>query len=191
MNLLLPMPAEHLDVELFLLTPEHVSADYVSWLNSPEINRYLESRFTTHSIASTREFVAEKLASPDTLMLGIRSRSLQRHVGNIKLGPIDRHHQTADIGILIGDSAAWGRGIATSAIDLLCTVAREQLGIRKVTAGCYAANGGSRRAFEKAGFALEGVRSEQFLIGGETADLVLMGKVLGRSASSMASTTPS
>ena len=77
--------------ELFLLEPDSVSADYVSWLNDPAVNRFLESRWSVATPESTREFVAQQLASPSALFLGIRARALgARHVGNIKLGPIDR-----------------------------------------------------------------------------------------------------
>ncbi len=172
----------HISVEesdsLFVLTPEHVTDSYVSWLNAPEINRYLESRFVTHTVESTRAFVALVLASPNSLFLGIKSHQLGRHVGNIKLGPIDPHHETGDIGILIGDKAAWGKGIATSAIEAISEIAGNRLKLRKLTAGCYASNAGSQRAFEKAGFVVEGVRPAQFLLDGVPEDLVLMGRVL-------------
>lgn len=163
---------------LFLLTPEHVTDQYVAWLNAPEINQYLESRFATHTVESTRAFVASVLASPNNLFLGIKSRELGRHVGNIKLGPIDSHHETGDIGILIGDKAAWGRGIATAAIEAVCGITATHLKLRKLTAGCYASNVGSRKAFEKSGFRIEGTRPAQFLLDGKAEDLVLMGRVL-------------
>lgn len=163
---------------LFVLMPEHVTDSYVSWLNDPEINRYLESRFVTHTVESTKAFVASVLASPNSLFLGIKSHQLDRHVGNIKLGPLDPHHATGDIGILIGDKAAWGKGIATSAIEAISAIAANHLKLRKLTAGCYASNAGSQRAFEKAGFLVEGMRPAQFLLDGRPEDLVLMGRVL-------------
>lgn len=163
---------------LFVLAPEHVTDSYVCWLNDPEINRYLESRFVTHTAESTRAFVASVLASPNNLFLGIWSQQLARHVGNIKLGPIDPHHETGDIGILIGDKAAWGKGLATAAIKAVCAIATTHLKLRKLTAGCYASNAGSRKAFEKAGFLVEGVRPAQFLLDGKAEDLVLMGRIL-------------
>jgi RimJ/RimL family protein N-acetyltransferase len=45
-----------------------------------------------------------------------------------------------------------------------------------VTAGCYASNLGSKRAFEKAGYTIEGIRPRQLLLNGQPEDLVLMGK---------------
>lgn len=165
------------DVELFLLTPEHVGDEYVGWLNDPEIRRYLESRFAQHDHASTEAFVAAMLASPKDLMFGIRSRSLDRHVGNIKLGPIDRNHGSGEIGLMIGDRGAWGRGIASTAIAIVSDIAFAELGLRRVTAGCYASNIGSQRAFERAGFTIECVRPSHFLLDGKPEDFVLMARM--------------
>lgn len=166
-------------VELFLLQPEHVGPAYVGWLNDPEVNRFLESRFAVHDEDGTRAFVASVLASDHSVILGIRSPALGRqHVGNIKLGPVDHRHGLGDVGILLGEKAAWGRGLASAAIAQLSDIAHEELGLRKLSAGCYASNGGSLRAFEKAGFAIEGRRPQHFLLDGHPEDLLLLGRIL-------------
>lgn len=167
-------------IELFLLTPDAVSEAYVAWLRDPEVGRYLESRFASHDLASTQAFVADMLASERNLFLGIHSIALGRHVGNIKLGPIDRYHGTAEIGLMIGDRGAWGKGLATEAIDRISRIAGDELGLRKVTAGCYASNVGSERAFLKCGFKIEGRRPAQVICEGKPEDLVLMGRLLGQ-----------
>ena len=168
-------------VQLFLLTPDAVSDDYVGWLADPLVNRYLESRFRAQPRGTVEAFVAEMLASEANLLLGIRSRALDAHVGNIKLGPIDRNHGLGEIGILIGDRAAWGRGIGSAAIQAIETIARRQLGLRKLTAGCYASNIGSSVAFEKAGFIVEGRRKDHYLLDGQPEDAILLGKVIADS----------
>lgn len=166
-------------LELFLLEPSHVGDAYVGWLNDPLVNQYLESRFAVHDVAGVQEFVAAQLVSEHSLFLGIRSAALDgRHVGNIKLGPIDRHHGLGELGIMIGDRAAWGRGLATAAIAQLATIAREEMGLRKLSAGCYAGNEGSARAFVKAGFVLEGRRPAHFIVEHRPEDLVLLGRLL-------------
>lgn len=166
------------NVELFMLTPDDVSQDYVDWLNDPQINQYLESRFQAHNMDSTRAFVASVLNSSDSIFLGITSRVLGKHVGNIKLGPINREHGLGEIGIMIGDRGAWGRGIGAEAIRMIVAIAKHQLGLRKITAGCYATNAGSKRAFENAGFFIECVRSDHFLVDGKTEDLALLAKFI-------------
>ena len=178
MHLEIPNLSENATISLFVLTPEHVTEAYVAWLNAPYINQYLENRFSIHNFETTQAFVAMTLASSDIVFFGIRSHLLNRHVGNIKLGPIDHHHGTGDIGILIGDKAAWGKGIATAAISVISEIARNQLNLRKLTASCYASNGGSQRAFEKTGFVVEGTRPAQFLLNGTPEDMVLMGRIL-------------
>jgi [ribosomal protein S5]-alanine N-acetyltransferase len=165
-------------VELFLLTPEAVGAAYVGWLNDPLVNRYLESRFALATRESTCAFVAKCLEDPNTLFLGIRSTALGRHVGNIKLGGIDRHHGLAEVGIMVGDRAAWGQGIATQAIERLADIAAAELRLRKLSAGCYASNSASARAFAKAGFCLEATRPAHFVLDGCPEDGLLLGKIL-------------
>ena len=166
-------------IEFFLLEPSDVEATYVSWLNDPLVGRYLESRFATHTLDSTRHFVQTCRQSDRALFLGIRSRLLDlRHVGNIKIEPIDRRHGLGEVGILIGDRAAWGKGLASDSIRALAMIAREELSLRKLTAGCYASNIGSQKAFLRAGFEVEGRRPGHFLLDGKPEDLVLMAKVL-------------
>ena len=162
-------------VELFVLESRDVTETYVGWLNDPGVNRYLESRFSVHTIDSTCQFVESCLASSSTLLLGIKSIDLQgAHVGNIKLSQIDRHHGLAEVGILVGDTKAWGKGIASSAISCLMGIARNDLGLRKLTAGCYASNVGSEKAFLKVGFHKAGERKDHFLLDGEPEAMVLM-----------------
>lgn len=166
-------------VRLAVLTPDAVSDAYVDWLNDPEINRFLESRFVRHDRDGVATYVASMLASPSALFLAIHSKALDRHVGNIKLGPIDRHHGLGEIGLVIGAREAWGRGIATNAIAVISDIGFRDLGLRKLTAGCYASNRGSRIAFERAGFAVEGVRPNHFLSDDGVEDLVLLARFSG------------
>ena len=165
-------------IECFLLPPDLVTQSYVDWLNDPEINRFLESRFVVQDIAGVREFVSAQLADPKVLFLGIRSLILGRHVGNIKLGPIDRQHGLGEIGVMIGDRGSWGQGIGAEAIRVMAQIAQHELGLRKLTAGCYGANAGSTRAFLKAGFDIEGTRPAHFLLDGRPQDLTLMARHL-------------
>jgi [ribosomal protein S5]-alanine N-acetyltransferase len=165
-------------ISLFVLRPEHVSETYVAWLNDEEVKHFLESRFDVHTLESTRAFVSANLAAPDAVLFGIRSLTLGAHVGNIRLGYIHPHHRTGEIGIMVGDRRAWGQGVASGAIRLVCDFAARTLALRKITAGCYALNRGSLRAFEKAGFVTEAVRKDQCLLQGESADIVLLGRML-------------
>jgi RimJ/RimL family protein N-acetyltransferase len=79
-----------------------------------------------------------------------------RHIGNIKIGPINLNHQIAPIGILIGDKNEWGNGYASEAIQIVTQFGFDKLNLMKIYAGCYESNIGSKRAFEKSGYEVEG-----------------------------------
>lgn len=137
-----------------------VTQAYVDWMNDPEVMRYTESRFSRYDLQGIRDYVSALECSPHTVLLGIFTPEENLHVGNIKLGPIHWHHGLGDLGLIIGRKEYWGKGLATEAIALASGYAFARLGLHKVTAGCYASNQGSAKAFLKAGFRQEAVRPQ-------------------------------
>jgi RimJ/RimL family protein N-acetyltransferase len=163
-------------LKLVPLTVQDVTEQYVNWLNDRDVNQFLESRFVSHDLASTTDFVQKCVDDPATLLLAIRCKLLSdRHVGNVKIGPIDRNHGTAEVGIMIGDREAWGKGVGSGAIRIATEIAQRELALRRITAGCYKSNVGSWKAFTKAGFTIEGERPKHFLLNGKPENLLLMG----------------
>lgn len=171
------MPLTSNGLLLRSLNSSDATLRYLSWLADPEVTRYLELRFLTFSIKNLIDFIDSINRSEDSLMLGIFLLADGSHIGNIKLGPINAHHKTAEIGLLIGDRDQWGKGYATIAIKLLSDFAFMRLGLYKLTAGCYRSNQGSHHAFLKAGYVEEGCRIAQFSIEDVREDAILLGKV--------------
>jgi RimJ/RimL family protein N-acetyltransferase len=144
-------------------------------MNDPEITSFLESRFFPISVESLRQYVADRQKDRDSVFLAIVDKKQDLHIGNVKLGPIDWIHRRAEIGILVGEKTLWGRGYATETIKLVVNYAFRVLDLHKVTAGCYENNLGSQKAFEKAGFQVEGVRRRHSFWEGQYVDVVLLG----------------
>ncbi len=157
------------------LSDADVSDSYIGWLNDPEVGRFLETRYSHHDRASVLNFVRAMNTSGVEFLFGIFLAADGRHVGNIKVGPIKWPHPVADVSLLIGDRSVWGRGVATEAIGLISRWAFKDLAVRKLSAGLYAPNEGSRRAFLKAGYQQEGLRRRHYLLDGTMCDLVEMG----------------
>ena len=157
------------------LIQENVTETYVSWLNDPEIGRFLETRFKTHSERDVSAFVAEIQNDPLSHLFGLFLHEDGRHIGNIKVGPINPIHRVADVSLLIGDTACWGRGYATEAIRALSGWAFRELVLSKLSASMYAENMGSARAFERAGYRREGVRRRHYLLEGRPSDILEYG----------------
>jgi [ribosomal protein S5]-alanine N-acetyltransferase len=160
------------------LTESDVTPKYLHWLLDEEITRFLEVRFAPEQTLETLEqFVIAANDSSDALLLGIFTKDGSRHIGNIKLGPICRNHSRADLGFLIGEREAWGKGFATEAIVATSHYALTTLRLGKLTAGCYASNQGSARALEKAGFSQEARLPKHQISGGVREDVLLFGKL--------------
>ena len=85
----------------------------------------------------------------------------------ISLGPIHWLHRRADLSLFIGDCSCWGQGYASEAIALVRDWAFRELDLQKLNAGIYVGNIGSRRAFEKCGFELEGTFRQEVVSAGE------------------------
>lgn len=152
-----------------------VNENYHRWMNTPAVTRYMESRFRPYSVEALRRYVSAMSADPDHLFLAILLKEDDRHVGNIKVGPVNWIHRHAEVGIMIGEEDCWGRGYATEAIRLASAHAFRTLNLRRLTAGCYEDNRGSLKAFERAGFSVEGVRPRHFFCDGGYTGHVLMG----------------
>lgn len=150
---------------------------YCKWMNDPKVNKYLESRFEKWSIKKLKDYVGEVKKNPSYVFLAVIEKGKNKHIGNIKIGPINRTHKFADVGIIIGEKSFWGKGFAAEAIKLVIDYSFNKLRLNKLTAGAYNNNIGSIRAFQKAGFLVEGVRKKHYLCNGDYVDSVLLGIV--------------
>jgi RimJ/RimL family protein N-acetyltransferase len=99
--------------------PFDVNDAYYRWMNDPEVTRFLESRMFPNPIETLRDYVAAKLGDRNNVFLAIVTKEGGRHIGNIKLGPVDWVHRLGDIGLMIGEREYWGKGYATEAIRLV------------------------------------------------------------------------
>jgi len=153
-----------------------VSKEYVNWLNSKEIKKFLESRFIKYTLDSLKNYIKKISKDPNIIFMAIIEKERNSHIGNIKMGPIDWNHKNADIGIIIGDKKSWGKGYATEAIQLISDYGFRELNLHKITAGAYSNNTGSIKAFLKAGFYEECKRKNHFNYNGKYIDGILLAK---------------
>ncbi len=84
----------------------------------------------------------------------------------------DVYYRSAEIGYWLGEPF-WNKGITSRAIKQLCKIAFEQYDIIRIFAEPFAYNIGSRKALEKAGFALEGIMEKSICKNGKIFDSCL------------------
>ena len=162
-------------LRLRALEHSDLNATYLGWLNDPEVNRYLETRFLPQTLEALQSYWQAHRDDPTSPWFAICLAADGRHIGNIKLGPIQWLHRRADLSLFIGERSCWGQGYASEAIALVRDWAFRELDLQKLNAGIYAGNSGSRRAFEKCGFALEGTLRQEVVSSGERLDIWRMG----------------
>ncbi len=148
-------------VGLRALTPDDLPR-WASWFNDTEVTATLNKGLYPNTETAQREFFERIHRSRHDVLLGIATRPDGALVGVIGLHHIDWVHRRADISIVVGEASARGRGVGTEAIRLIVAHAFSKLNLHKVTAGMWATNVGSRRAFEKAGFVLEATLRESY-----------------------------
>lgn len=169
-----PAPAtlrlEGAKVDLLTFTRVDITEDYVSWLNDPLTMRYSNQRFLRHDTASCERYLAGFAGSPNHF-LTIRRRDTAQTIGTMT-AYVSPHHGTADMGIMVGNRAAWGQGFGQDAWNTLLHWLLAQPGMRKVTAGTLACNAPMLRLADRSGMQLEARRREQELVDGHAEDIL-------------------
>ena len=164
-------------IRLRKVVASDVKGNYHKWMNDPQVTKFLANGVQSHSIESLLEYVQAMDKAPMTHFMAIIDRESNRHIGNVKLGPINTVHKRGDIGIIIGEKDCWGKGFATATISLVKQFAFDHLNLHKLTAGCVEMNTGSLIAFQRNGFLIEGKRIEQFFLDGSYRDSIILGLI--------------
>lgn len=154
------------------ISEQDASEQYVSWLNDPFVNQYLETRFHNQNLSTIVSFIRDVMANPNEHLFTIRLKSNDRHIGNIKVGAINSSHNIGEVSLFIGEKSCWGKGIAKQAIQLISRYSIETLKLRKLSAGAYRPNKGSTLAFINSGYIEDAILAEHFLLNGQPCDLV-------------------
>jgi RimJ/RimL family protein N-acetyltransferase len=164
-------------VSLRAMDESAADAAYLGWLNDSVVTQYLEARFTNYTRERLEGYIRAENERADAVLFGIHRIEDGARIGTIKLSRIRPEHRHCEIGLMIGDRSAWGRGYGAEAIALSCGYAFTDLKLHKVSAGCYGDNLGSARAFEKAGFVVEGRLREDRWSGDHWVDKLWLGLI--------------
>jgi [ribosomal protein S5]-alanine N-acetyltransferase len=151
---------------------------YLNWLHDRDVIRTLYLRDYLAKPVSFEEvakYVQRLMVSETDMFLALHDRRDGRFVGTLKAGHIDWDASIVDIGIMIGDKNAWGRGLATDSLLILCRFLFEDMGFRRLTAGAMGINMAMVRVFKNLGFQQEGTFRQQDRVDGEYCDHIYLG----------------
>jgi RimJ/RimL family protein N-acetyltransferase len=128
----------------------------LSWLNDPEVTRYLETGIFPTSQEDLEHYYESLRGSRDQVLFAIEELTRKQHIGNVKLGPIHWVHRSATLGILIGEKAYWGKGVGQEATRLMVEYGFFRLNLNRINLGVFADHESAIRCYTKAGFKVEG-----------------------------------
>jgi RimJ/RimL family protein N-acetyltransferase len=151
-----------------------ITDEYVAWLNDPEVVKYSNQRFLRHTMESCRRYY-EGFAGSPSLFVSVRSQAYGMAIGTMT-AYASPHHQTVDIGIMIGRRSVWGTGMGQDAWNTLLRWFSDERRVRKVTAGTMRCNAPMVKLMERSGMKLEAIRPQQELLDGVPQDMVYYGK---------------
>lgn len=147
------MNAVVLETERLLLKPltiNHLSDNYVSWLNDHEVNKYLETR-GGYTLEKLDAFLVDQ-EKKDIFFWGIHLKHSMEHIGNIKIDPIDLNDSSGEYGILMGAKEQWGMGYAKEASQVVIEFCFKTLSLQKINLGVIENNKNAVSLYKKLGF---------------------------------------
>jgi RimJ/RimL family protein N-acetyltransferase len=157
-------------VTLRAFTEANLTENYLNWLRDPQLMKFSNQRFRTHSMESCRAYM-ESFAGSDNMFIAVYHEDA--FIGTMT-AYCSKVHRTCDIGLLIGADVR-GKGLGKDAwgtlmAHLLAT------GTRKVTGGTLRSNEPMVRIMRSCGMHADGVRAGQELVDGVPQDIVYFAK---------------
>jgi RimJ/RimL family protein N-acetyltransferase len=156
------------------LKASDVNENYLEWFNDNAVLKFLEVKKGQLTTESVIEYIENGRETKSYFMYAICTVEGDKHIGNIKVGPINYQHMTSDLVAVIGDTSQWGKGYGVEAIKLGNKLAFEKYNIRKLSGGIYSGNKGSVKAYTQAGWIIEGTLQNHFMNGHKYADKILV-----------------
>lgn len=140
------------------VSAEHVSDTYVNWINDSEVNRYLETR-GNYTLDLLQSYIEEQYKN-EVYFWAIHLKDSKKHIGNIKIDPIDLETNTGDYGVLMGDKSNWGKGYAKEATLRILDYSFNDIKLSKIKLGVIEDNVNAFNLYKKIGFKIEEVKKK-------------------------------
>lgn len=150
----------------------YLTERYVSWLNNPEVYKYLETG-GNYTLEMLKDYLIE-VENKKMLFWGIHIKNTDEHIGNIKIDPVNRRHGLGEYGILMGEPSQWGKGYAKEASQRILDYCFTNQNLRKITLGVVSNNVAAVHLYKSLNFEIEGVYKKHGYYQGEYADVIRM-----------------
>ena len=137
------------------LTPEDASV-LAPWMNDDEVTYFMFTGQWPTTVGQLSEEIRRQTANPAHTIFLIEDRATRKPIGYAGLYDIHPTARKAEFRILLGAKEFWNKGYGTEVTELLTFYGFDRLNLNKVWLGVTENNIGAVRAYEKAGFKVEG-----------------------------------
>jgi RimJ/RimL family protein N-acetyltransferase len=137
------------------------------------VNTTAEAEEPDDDEATTRAWYTSRNDQDERLDLAVVDNATGRCVGEVVLNQVDADNESCNFRILLGPDGR-DRGLGSEATRLLVDHAFRNLPLHRITLGVYEFNPRARRAYEKAGFVVEGREREALKFDDQRVDQVMM-----------------
>ena len=149
------------------------SAALFEWINSPD-TVYFNAPYSPVHEPNHKAWFETVATVPDRVVFAIRDLTGSRLIGILQLVGLHAIHRTAELIIRIGEEADRNRGAGSEAVKLATDFAFTDRNLQRVWLRAFADNPRAIRAYEKAGFKMEGKMCRACFIHGRWKDEVIM-----------------
>lgn len=147
------MKSKYLESDRLIYEPlslVHLSQTYVDWMNDEKVIKYLDSG-GNYTIEELELFLKEQ-EEKDILFWAIILKSTKKHIGNIKIDPINESENSGEYGIMMGDRNEWGKGFAKEASNRIIEYCFKEINLSAITLGVIEKNISAVELYKKMGF---------------------------------------
>lgn len=145
----------------------------IRWRNKENVRKnFLDQRLFT--VEGHTRWLNTMVNTGKVVQFIIYEKGTDTPVGSVFLRDIDYSNSKAEYGIFIGEDSARGKGIGTSAAELIIEYGFTELNLHKIFLRVLADNTSAVKSYLKAGFKQEAYLKDEVLIDGEYKDIILM-----------------
>ena len=144
------------------------------WTNLDLIQYLSQGAAFPKTMEDEVEWFERQRKDSGTFTFAIRRNDDMSLIGTASLFSFNWRIRKCVFGISIGDPSAWGRGYGTDATRIVIRYGFEELNLNRIQLHVYEYNERARRAYEKAGFTVEGRLREAVYREGRHYDELVM-----------------
>jgi len=161
-------------IELKPLHENHAKY-FFNWFQDEEVIQYSLSIFQKLQTESqVKEWLKETVNDTKTFKQGIFLKNTDCLIGYAGICDLSSTNKSGEYFIFIGDKSYWGKGVGTEVTTKVIEIGFNDLGLNRIMLTVSEPNVGGVKAYQRAGFKLEGRLRQACYRDGEFHDKLVM-----------------